>query len=103
MTFGKDSKERAMFGDFYRLCERFWEPQEDNKLEWWQDQLNAVDAFIRDYETDTDSTARALAVVLMTRADDIANKRPVICETRSSGAIPILLDKLLELTKGGEP
>lgn len=65
-TFAKDSKERLMLADFYRLCEDYWhiEPiEEGNPDDYWGKLIKAADAFIAKY--DGNVFARNLAMALM--------------------------------------
>ena len=65
-TFAKDSRERLMLADFYRLCEDYWIPeplQKDNPDDYWGKLIKAADAFIVKY--DGNVFARNLAMALM--------------------------------------
>lgn len=45
--FAKNSQERQLFADFYKMCEKFWEPE--NTDEYWTEVSKAADWFIQKY------------------------------------------------------
>ena len=45
--FAKNSIERQLFADFYRMCEKYWEPEASD--EYWKEVSNAADWFVQKY------------------------------------------------------
>lgn len=46
--FNKGTSERAMFNDYWELCQKFYEPED--KDEYWQELVDAIDEFDRKYQ-----------------------------------------------------
>lgn len=81
MSFAKDSKERAMFGEFYRLCEKYWKPTEEERADqgFWDRMVNEFMEFVNKYSEYGDDTLVRLAAVIITRAEDITRDNCPIC------------------------
>ena len=41
--FDKNSQERQMFADFYKMCEKFWIPESND--DYWAEVVKAADWF----------------------------------------------------------
>lgn len=50
MKFAKGGPEWAMFGDLYKLSERFWEVQRPDNEKYWFDLVEAASEFLQKYE-----------------------------------------------------
>ena len=46
--FDKNGLERKMFADFYKLCEKYWIPEESS--EYWKELTHDVDEFVEKYK-----------------------------------------------------
>lgn len=81
MSFAKDSKERVMFGEFYRLCEKYWQPTEDERTDqcFWDRMVSEFIEFVNKYSEYGDDTLVRLAAVIITRAEDITRDNCPIC------------------------
>lgn len=81
MSFAKDSKERAMFGEFYRLCEKYWQPTEEERADqgFWDRMVSEFMEFVNKYSEYGDDTLVRLAAVIITRAEDITRDNCPIC------------------------
>lgn len=81
MSFAKDSKERAMFGEFYRLCEKYWQPTEEDRADqgFWDRMVREFMEFVNKYSEYGDDTLVRLAAVIITRAEDITRDNCPIC------------------------
>jgi len=64
VKFQKDSEEWLMFQDFYRLCQKFWLP-EDAKLNksYWEELMVESGEFAEKYSSS--SFAKRLALALL--------------------------------------
>lgn len=67
VKFSKGSDMFCMFGDFYKLCQSFWEPE--NNDEYFERFVQAQSEFTQKYKQS--SFARALSLAL---ADEINRK-----------------------------
>lgn len=47
--FSKGSKEWQMFMDYWNLCQKFWEPEDNDQ--YWEQVISEADAFYRKYNT----------------------------------------------------
>jgi hypothetical protein len=81
MIFEKGGVERAMFADFYRLCEEFWD-MTGASSEHWDELIRRVDEFNGKYATDNDRFAVRLSGLLTERLDDLERRRFPICGLR---------------------
>lgn len=43
--FDKESSEWKMFADYWKLCQKYWEPEDDD--DYWDDVLRSADDFIK--------------------------------------------------------
>ena len=46
-NFTKGSTEREMFKEFWDMCQRYWEPE--NNDEYWKSVSEAADEFVQKY------------------------------------------------------
>ena len=81
MSFAKDSKERAMFGEFYRLCEKYWQPTEEDRADqgFWDRMVSEFMEWVNKYSEYGDDTLVRMAAVIITRAEDITRDNCPIC------------------------
>lgn len=81
MSFAKDSKERAMFGELYRLCEKYWQPTEEDRADqgFWDRMVSEFMEWVNKYSEYGDDTLVRLAAVIITRAEDITRDNCPIC------------------------
>lgn len=56
VKFLKGAEEWQLFMDYWNLCQKYWEPEENDK--YWEELVDAADKFYRKYNT---SFARSLA------------------------------------------
>ena len=70
MGFSKDSRERRMMGEFYRLYEKWDELGKNMTPERWEDLIMETDDFSATYCTDGDKTASHLAALVLGVACD---------------------------------
>ena len=98
MAFSEDSRERRMFGEYYRLCEKYWNftfaQRNDDAL--WDRLIDDVDEFNRKFDTEEDHFAEMLTAALIQHASDQSNGKPRWCVPGTDGAIGALLRKLME-------
>ena len=64
--FDKNSREREMFADFYKMCELFWNPSDDP--EYWTGVVQAADEFEEKYH-DIHPMVNELAVAFVSGLD----------------------------------
>lgn len=69
--FDKNSREREMFGEFYKLCEKYWTPSESP--EYWKALTKDVDKFYEKYK-DLHSIVMDLAASLVGGMDEQMRK-----------------------------
>lgn len=50
VKFYKGSEEWQMFMDYWNLCQKYWDP-EDNDA-YWESLISEADSFYKKYETD---------------------------------------------------
>ena len=82
MAFAKDSKERMMFADLYKLAEKYWDIPEDmiNDETYWEGFFFDMQSFCRKFKDETDQYALRQAGLLMQRVRDISHKKEIICQ-----------------------
>ena len=91
--FDKGGKNFEMFGDFYRLCKKYWEPTEADRSDqgFWDQMISDFRKFMNRHGTVGDETLIRLSAVIITRADDIARNNTIICEAKSVKMVEALL------------
>ncbi len=50
MALEKGTEEFEMFGDFFKICKRYWDIQDTDK--YWDDLVKETDIFCKKYETE---------------------------------------------------
>lgn len=68
VKFQKGSEYFSLFMDFWQLCQKHWQPEDNDK--YWDNVIRDVDYFCKKY--DNDFFPRALALVLV---DDLERRR----------------------------
>ena len=63
-VFEKQSKERAMFVDFWSMCQEYWIPEDSG--EYWDKLIRATDLFMEKYPC---RFASELAVALISKCE----------------------------------
>ncbi len=59
MALEKESKEWQMFGDYFKLCKKYWEVKDTDQ--YWEDLINSVNEFYNKYKDIPLSESIALA------------------------------------------
>ena len=97
MGFTKDSWQRAMMGEFYKLLEKWWkvpyEKRDDDAF--WEEMISDTDNFARKYSQPYDRIAVSLAVIIISHADDQARGKGTLCEGGNDYAIEAILGHFL--------
>jgi hypothetical protein len=70
-----------MFGELYRLCERYWKPTEEDRADqgFWDRMVSEFMEWVNKYSEYGDDTLVRLAAVIITRAEDITRDNCPIC------------------------
>lgn len=77
--FGKDSKERKMWADLYRLAEYAWDPPAELSEAWWDKLTDDAFEIEHKYKTDMDDTVVCLILTIIQRAEDMQHKKYPLC------------------------
>ena len=79
--FDKGGKNFEMFGEFYRLCKKYWKPTEEERADqgYWDRMVSEFMEFVNKYSEYGDDTLVRLAAVIITRAEDITRDNCPIC------------------------
>lgn len=64
VKFTKGSEEWIMFNEYFKLCQKYWEPE--NNDEYWDSLITETDVFYEKYKTDF---SRSLAMALVNEAE----------------------------------
>ena len=64
--FSKGSEEWQMFMDYWELCQKYWEPEDND--EYWESLINAGDAFCKKYDS---QYARDLVLAFMASRENM--------------------------------
>lgn len=91
--FDKGGKNFEMFGDFYRLCKKYWQPtraQMDDPA-FWDQMISDFREFMNKYATRGDETLIRLSAVIITRAEDITRDNSPICGVHQTKLVEALL------------
>ena len=62
--FSKGSEEWQMFMDYWALCQKYWEPEDND--EYWDSLITETDVFYDKYKTDF---SRSLAMALVNETE----------------------------------
>ena len=68
--FAKGSSEWMMFMDFWTLCQKYWEP--DDNDDYWESVVKETDVFYRKYNTEF---AKSLALTLVNELERKSRQR----------------------------
>lgn len=91
MGFSKDSRERLMMGEFYRLYEKWSELGKNMTPERWEQLIMETDDFSATYCTDGDKTASHLAALVLGVACD-NNRNAHLIE----GEAPVIINEVAQ-------
>ena len=58
--FDANGKERKMFAEYYKICEKYWVPRKDDI--YWKELINLTDAFIAKFQDIPGNLATKIAV-----------------------------------------
>lgn len=47
VKFTKGSEEWMVFNEYFKLCQKYWEPEDSD--EWWEEALHEIDVFSKKY------------------------------------------------------
>ncbi len=64
VRFAKGSEERQLFIDYCSLCQKYWEPEDND--DYWESLTRDADEFYKKYNTDF---AKGLALQLVNEAE----------------------------------
>lgn len=59
--FGKHSFEWEMFANYWKLCKRFWIPEDDDK--YWDEVVKETEIFMEKYQSEILSKYIGLALI----------------------------------------
>lgn len=59
--FGKDSIEWDLFQQFWRLCQKFWIPEDND--EYWNSMIKETNEFMKKYQSEIFSKEIGLAFI----------------------------------------
>lgn len=59
--FEKGSEMFSLFGDYYKICQKFWIPEQDDK--YWSDLQEMIDIFYHKYNQSPFAKGIALALL----------------------------------------
>lgn len=68
--FAKGSSEWMMFMDFWTLCQKYWEP--DDNDDYWESVVKETDVFYRKYNSEF---AKSLALTLVNELERKSRQR----------------------------
>ena len=68
--FAKGSSEWMMFMDYWALCQKYWEPDEND--DYWESVVKETDVFYRKYNSEF---AKSLALTLVTELERKSRQR----------------------------
>ena len=68
--FAKGSREWMMFMDFWTLCQKYWEP--DDNDDYWESVVKETDVFYRKYNSEF---AKSLALTLVNELERKSRSR----------------------------
>ena len=61
--FEKCSEEWSMFREYWALCQRFWEPEDND--EYWEQVVNATDDFYNKYKANNEIFSKKITLALV--------------------------------------
>lgn len=89
MAFEKDSWQRTMMGEYYRLTEKYWTLKFDDRRSsaFWEALTDDLDKFIKTYDQKDDDFAGELAMLLLRHTEDQAKGKEVLCRLGDDPAV----------------
>lgn len=63
--FDKGSEEWLLFMEYWQLCQKYWEPEENDA--WWDEALHQIDLFSKKYGSTV--FARGLCMALVNKLE----------------------------------
>ena len=94
MTFDKDSEERAMFADFYLLCQKYWDTKGDEPDDYMDVFFTDVGKFCKKYDKPGNHFAKRLAGVLITLIRDVCNGEEELCKISKDRVVDTILRRI---------
>lgn len=70
--FEKDSEEWRMFTEFWKICQQFWEPEDND--EYWDKVIDSTNEFHKKYKTNNDIFARKIVLALIDTLEEKARQ-----------------------------
>lgn len=65
--FEKCSEEWKMFTDFWKICQQFWEPEDND--EYWEKVIEATGEFHKKYKANNEIFAKEIALAFVDTLD----------------------------------
>lgn len=65
--FDKGSEEWEMFSSFWKICQRFWEPEDND--EYWDQVTKSIDEFCEKHKKDNEIFAKEITFALAATLD----------------------------------
>lgn len=61
--FEKGSEEWEMFSSFWKICQRLWDPEDND--EYWEQVVNATDDFYNKYKANNEIFSKKITLALV--------------------------------------
>lgn len=61
--FEKGLEEWQMFTEFWKICQQFWEPEDND--EYWEQVIDSTNEFYKKYKANNEIFARKIALVFI--------------------------------------
>lgn len=71
--FEKGSEEWAMFREYWALCQRFWEPEDND--EYWEQVIDSTNDFYKKYRENNEIFAKEIVLALVDALDKKSRKK----------------------------
>lgn len=94
MGFSKDSRERNMLGDFYRLYEKWHEVPESRDAGYWEALIRETDEYAAKYNTGHDETASHLASIVLGHVYDRSRGADVVNAVERTDILQVMASML---------
>lgn len=94
MAFAKDSKERAMFADYYFLCDKYYFADGTEGDDYMDKLMADVGAFVKKHDTETNHFAKRLAGLLIIMIRDRSSGKKILCELGKDVVVDTILRRL---------
>lgn len=98
MVFEKNSRERQMFADYYKLCQKWWDVTNEQLANGgWNEIIQDMDDFAKGYVTSEDRFAVHLSSLLINRIESKARGITPLCKISdgSRELIKALVDRMV--------